>query len=59
MHGRASENLESVVILRDENGNELRMVHGPPVYDIPADYDPEAERRRLQSGGCCGAPSKQ
>lgn len=31
---------------------------GLPVQPIPADYDPEAERRRLQSGGCCGTPSK-
>lgn len=25
--------------------------------EIPDDYDPEVERRRLQQGGCCGTPS--
>ena len=26
------------------------------VYDIPPDYDPEKERRRLKAGGCCNSP---
>lgn len=30
----------------------------PPPMPIPDDYDPEHERRRLESGGCCGAPAK-
>ncbi len=25
-----------------------------PRQDIPADFDREAERRRLEQGGCCG-----
>jgi hypothetical protein len=29
-----------------------------PPEPIPADHDPEQEQRRLQSGGCCGAPSR-
>lgn len=24
---------------------------------IPREFDPEQEKRRLKSGGCCGAPS--
>jgi hypothetical protein len=29
-----------------------------PPLPIPDDHDPEQERRRLKSGGCCGQPSK-
>lgn len=25
--------------------------------EIPDDFDPEEERRRMKSGGCCGTPS--
>jgi hypothetical protein len=28
----------------------------PPPEVIPEDHDPEVERRRLKTGGCCGAP---
>lgn len=25
-----------------------------PLQEIPDDFDPEQERRRMQQGGCCG-----
>jgi hypothetical protein len=28
-----------------------------PPMPIPEGFDPEAERRRMQPGGCCGSPS--
>lgn len=28
-----------------------------PTYEIPGDFDPEQERRRMKQGGCCGQPS--
>lgn len=31
--------------------------HNRPAQPIPADFDPEQERRRTQQGGCCGQPS--
>ena len=26
--------------------------------EIPDDFDPEQERRRLKAGGCCGKPAQ-
>jgi hypothetical protein len=40
-----------------ESVKRLHVLHGK-VYDMPEDFDVEAERRRLKSGGCCGQPSE-
>jgi hypothetical protein len=29
-----------------------------PLQQIPDDFDPEEEKRRLRQGGCCGPPGE-
>lgn len=39
-------------------GTEVGAIYrSTPPERIPEGFDPERERRRMQQGGCCGAPS--
>lgn len=60
--------LEACITRRDATGffvdvdshtYRLMLAKYRAVQQIPADFDPEQERRRMRQGGCCGTPSRE
>jgi hypothetical protein len=45
-------------IITDKAWGELMAKYRRPPEPIPDDFDPEAERRRMKQGGCCGGASR-
>ncbi len=55
--GRVTVDIDTPTLRACIIDGQVQRWDATPRQDIPNDFDAEAERRRIQQGGCCGAPS--